>query len=232
MYFWKTGKLTTRLKEHKVGTVSKLIYALIMVVQYATGLLVFQAIPTIYTYLFTFAKEKLEEQTGHPSLTIKVYQEAPEWFPWALGFVIILGILSCIIAHYPQSPRSFIDRWVCLNTPISLRILFVSLLFFSIPIILGALYFTNELSQLQQAVSKATFSYNPVKLLWNIFKKASGLKIILNGLALLEGAQKIFKSINEFSFYAHLASYWIALVSTILYFIQLQKRLRCIATKS
>ncbi|MGE0009811.1 MAG: hypothetical protein AB7F19_04655 [Candidatus Babeliales bacterium] len=231
MYIWQTGKLTGKLKDNQIGTVRKLVYALIMVVQFATGLLVFQAMPTMYNYVFTYAKEQLEERTGHPSLTIKVYQEAPEWFPWALGMILAFGLLMCVIAHYPSNLRSFIDRWICLNTPISLRILFVSLLFFSIPIVLAGLYFTNELQELQQTVAQTAVTYNPLKFLWNVFKKATGLKIILSGLKLLEGAQKIFKDINEFSFYAHLASYWIALVSTALYFWQLQKRLRCINTK-
>lgn len=231
MYIWSTGKLTQELKANTTSMVSKLLYLSVIVLQYTFGFLIFQAVPTVYRFLFTYAKEHLEARTGHPSLTVTVYNQVPEWFPWALGVVTVAGLIGCIVAHYPSKPHSFIDRWVCLNTPISVRILFVGILFFCIPVVFGGLYFANQLLELQQTITQSAAYSNPLSFIWSIFTKATGIKVILNGLALLDGAQQIFKDINQFSFHAHLASYWIALTSTALYFWQLQKRMRCINAK-
>lgn len=211
--------------------VDRLTYLFILVLQFTFGLLIFQAVPTVYRYLFTFAKEHLEARTGHPSLTVTVYNYTPDWFPWAVGIIIIAGVIACWVAHYPGKLHSFVDRWICLNTPISTRILFVSLLFFCIPVFFGGLYYANQLFELQQSIGKSPMSANPLKFIWSLFTRATGIKALLNGLSLLEGAQRIFKNINQFSFNAHLASYWIALISTALYFWQLHKRMSCINTK-
>lgn len=229
MYFWHTGKLTCQLKHHTVSSVGKLVYLFIFIVQYATGFLVFQAVPTVYRMLFAYAKEQLEMHTGHPSLMVKVHQTTPEWFPSALTMIVIIGFIACFFAHYPHNLRLFIDRFICLNTPISLRILFVSLLFFGLAMLFGGLHFANEFLELQESVTHVpagTFSS-----LWSYFSQLTGLRYIIEGLALLEGAQHIFKDINVFSFYAHTASYSIALVSTALYFWQMQKQMRCITSQ-
>ncbi len=226
MYIWRTCKLTRQLKHGTVSGAAKLVYFLILIVQYATGFLIFQAIPTVYRLLFAYAKEKLEMHTGHPSLMVKVYQTTPEWFPGALIIITIIGLIACFLAHYPHNLRLFIDRFICLNTPISLRILFVSLFFFGLAMLFGALHFTNELLALQESVTQSptgTFTS-----LWSFFTHITGLRYVIEGLALLEGAQHIFKDINVFSFYAYTASYIIALVSTALYFWQMAKRMRCI----
>lgn len=232
MFLWSTGCLSRELRKNATTMLSKVLYVGYMVLQYATGFLVFQAIPTVYRYIFTFAKQHIDARTGHPSLTVHVFTETPEWFPWILTLICILGVIACIIAHVPQTFHAFVDRVVSLNTPISNRILFVSLLFYCLPIIFGGLYFANELYALQQAIANSPMGSNPISFMWSIFTRATGIKAVLNGLSMLEGAQTIFQNINLFSFQAYLASYWIALASTALYFWELQKRLRSIATKS
>lgn len=231
MYIWGTDKLTRQLREGKTTTISRISYLFVFVVQYATGLLVFQAVPTIYRLAFDYAKEHIEAQAGHPSLKITVYHSAPEWFWWALGTVIAVGLLACWLAHCTQGVHRFIDRFICLNTPISTRILFVTLLFFGLGLLFGALHFTGKLHSLLQPVKSPRMGLDPVKFLWKTLTKVTGLKLIFKNLALLERAQAIFKEINQFSFLMYRISYWTALGSVICYFWKMQRHLQCMRSK-
>lgn len=231
MYIWSTDRLTRQLRDGKTNTIDKISYLFVFVLQYATGLLVLQALPMAYRYAFGYAKEHIEAQAGHPSLKITVYQSTPEWFGWALGTVIAIGLLACWLAHCKEGVHRFINRFICLNTPISTRILVATLFFFGLTLLFGGLYFTNKLYALQQPVKPPRIGLDPFRFLWTTFTKVTGLKIILKNLALLERAQAIFKKINTFSFLMYRVSYWGALASTVIYFWKVQKHLRCMRPK-
>ena len=231
MIIWNINALTHRLRAGTINLVDRLSYLFVFILQYALGLLVFQAIPTVYRLVFNYTKTELEAKAGHASLKLNVYQNAPDWFPFALGCIIVIGLLACWLAHCKQGVHHFIDRFICLSTPISMRILLVTLLFFGMILLFGGFYFSNQIYALQQPRKSPRAPFDPFMLIWRTVTKVTGLKIILKNLALLERAQNIFKEMNQFSYMVYLSSYWTALFSTILYFWQMQKHLRCMQPK-
>lgn len=164
MYLWNYAALVKDFKEHKVTAREKLKYLLVMMIYVPTGLMGSNWVPAIYRFIYQLANDILARQAPQvPSL--KIYDDYNHLFDIAMVSISVLGIIACFIANHKGDGRNFIERFMCLSVPISIRVGVYFLLLFLGVMAASLFFFHYQLQFIAQ-----------VRGFFKIFKKLRYLK--------------------------------------------------------
>jgi hypothetical protein len=216
MYLIHTKQVAKALKADKIHTFDKIMYFLFFIFQCVAGVTAFNIMPAMYRFIFSIAKTILDKKADHPDLQVIVYK-MPEYHLDTLIVVIaLMGIIACYWTHAKESSQLFIERFVCLNTPISIRIIIASVFMLCIPLALLTVYFGLQLLALK--VPEPLPAITKWQYVVQTIKKANVIKTLWDNVQLFQRAQDIFAQINLVSYITYIASYCMALHSTFVYF--------------
>ena len=222
MYFWNTHKLAHRLQTHAVHDIDKVAYFLIFLGQLIFRITSFNCIPVLYHSLFHYVQHQLAITVEHPNLRFMVYHTVDHIFPILLLILCIVMLIWLYKTYGKNGAPHFVERIVCLNWPISVRIMLITSITFLLAAACAGFYFTSKLMMLTQAPE---VKRNLVGNFFHIIGKIKVVGKIWESLKTLKQAEAIFVQMNQYSWYFYWSSQGLALISTVWYFCAMKKYL-------
>ena len=232
MFFWNIKRLVSQLQNKYENTVGAVLYGLLLLGISSVGFGVINLLPTVYFLVFTQIKNYLEQQAAPALLEIVVYHHFKEFFLAANLMIVLTGILFCLFVH-KGTIKEFFVRMILLSWPISIRIVFFTLLVFCLVMAVFGVYFGYKLLLLSKlSSSKGSVVLRPLKYLLQVTKTYVPAKALWSQAQTLAKAQRIFDQISLLSFY----SYWVcqvgSVVSTMWLMLTLQEKIRLVQNRA
>ena len=144
MYLWNYHALAKKLKEQQITARNKFGYLLLIMLYVPTGLMGSNWIPGIYRLLYRVANMIITRQAPrvHQLKLFNNYNYATD-----IATIVILGIgiLICYIANKKGDGKRFIERFMCLIVPVSIKIGTYFLLVFLTTLSVSLIYFNFKL---------------------------------------------------------------------------------------
>ncbi len=225
MYFWDITGLLQDLRTNKVKRGEVFMYVALLSITFALSLNVINLLPTLYQFLFGYAKTYLEGQAAPTPLTVTVYHYFNTPFLNLKLAICLVGIIFCFFVH-KGTIKQFVTRIIALSWPITFRIMIVTGLLFLLFTTLLGIYFGYKLLMITKAeptrpkvlkllkfLIKATVAYPIGKAIW-----AQGQN--------LATAQVIFNQISRTSYVMYWGAHVTALFSTMWWMLTLQEKIR------
>lgn len=231
MHFIDTNAVAHKLRQQQMFAVEKISYFIGMVALIVARVGVFNLLPTIYFFIFTMAKQRLEFEAREANLTIDVPTTSPEWF-WIVQIgIICAGLISCYIANQRGDGKHFIERFVCLSWPTMIRIMLALAIIYGALLAVGGNYFFKELATLSATEAKKK-GIPVIRFFLKAVKQLNILKTIGDNLAKLARAKAIFADISQFSINMYYAAHGLSVLATLWYFRSLRKKIRSVSRKT
>jgi|GEM_PF-1465662 hypothetical protein len=206
MYIWNYHALAQRFKTHTLTTREKLKYLLAIMIYVPTGLMGSNWVPGIYRLIYAISNKFLATKSSHVP-PLKVFNDFNSVTDIVVVGIVGLGVILCYWTNRRGDGRNFIERFMCLSIPISIRIsVYVLVIFF---VILGSslVYFYFKLQLIAQTHGFLVG-----------FKQLKRLKRLMPVMAFI-------------SHRVHILSCVMAVTSLIWSFFLLNKEIRYIAKK-
>lgn len=220
MSFFNVQTLTTKLREHSVSGIDKITYFLLFFAQLIFHITPVTWIPTLYALVFRQIQHQLDITVQVPALTLTVYETINHLYPFFFITVYILFFIWIYKLLGNNKIPCMVERIICLQGPISMRIMFFMSCLFLIAIGVVGYYFTSKLLMLTQAAERTPGVWNS---LYRLGKKINIVGKLWNALTTLKEAEAIYKQMNLASLYFYWTSQILAIISTVWYFRALKK---------
>ena len=127
--------------------------------------------------------------------------------------------------------KQFIMRFICLNWPLSLRILVVTGMLFVAGMMLLTGWYAPKLRQLagRSEQSETQTKATPLAIFSKIIKKVS-VPMLIGKITMVQEAKSLYDQISIISFYIYCLTHLAALLCAIWYFIVMQRCFKTIAS--
>jgi uncharacterized membrane protein len=149
MYFWNYHALARDFRQGRVSARERFKYLLAIMIYVPTGLMGSNWIPGIYRFIYSISNSILAKQASRVP-PLKIFNDYNYLTDILIIAVTALGIIICYWTNRKGDGKKFIERFMCLSIPISIRISFYVLFIFLA--ILGASlgYFYSKLQTIAQ----------------------------------------------------------------------------------
>jgi hypothetical protein len=164
MYLWNYKALAQDLKEHKLSSREKLKYLLAIMCYVPTGLMGSNWIPGFYRFIYRITNFIVFQQAPRVP-PLKIFNTYNYFTDIATAVIIGIGVLFCFAINRRGDGRNFIERFMCLSIPVTIRISIYSLVVFILVMGSSLIFFNYKL----QLISDITG-------FMKIFKKLRHLK--------------------------------------------------------
>lgn len=222
MYFWNAARLSQELRAETVHTLDKVIYFALLLAQLILRITPYNLIPLLYHTLFHYAQQKLAQEIPVPALSLKVFHVIDYQMPIVLLVISFLMLIWLSITCKDNDAGHFIERIVCLNGPISIRIMCITSCIFLAAASAAGFYFISQLTALAQQTS---LNEGLLDYAYKLLNKANFVSKLWQGMKTLKQAELILHQMNLASWYFYWAAQIIAILSTIWYFLTMKKYL-------
>lgn len=183
MYLWNYYALAKKFKEHRITPWDKFQYLMAILLYIPTGLMGSNWIPGMYRTVYRSINQLLAlEAPQIPPL--QIFNDFNFVTDIATMVIIALGITVCFFANRRGDGRNFIERFMCMSIPITLRVSFYILLLFIIAMGVSILYFFFKL----QAIAT-------VRGFLRAFKQLRKLKELVPSMAYMSYGMHIFSCV-------------------------------------
>lgn len=201
MYLWNYKALAHELKEHKLTSKEKLKYLLAIMCYVPTGLMGSNWIPGFYRFIYRMTNFIVYQQAPRVP-PLKIFHNYNYLTDLTTAVIIGVGVMLCFMINRRGDGRNFIERFMCLSIPITIRVSIYSLIIFIL--VLG---------------SSVIFFYYKLQLISDI----SGFMKIFRKLRHLKELTPVMEYI---SFRMHIFSCAISIVSLIVTFVLLYRTIK------
>ena len=231
MLVWSLQKMVEKLRNDSIHSRDLLVYFIAMMGMLLLGCSVFNFLPTMYYLVFGTIKHYLEAEAAPLQLVIHVFDVWHVIFSLLMMVLVVLGIAWCYHTNARGDKKQFIMRFICLNWPLSLRILVVTGMFFIAGMMLLTGWYAPKLMQLTETSeqSEAQKTATPLTMLSKIFK-AIPLSFLVGKITQMQQAKALFDQISIVSFYVYCLTHLGALFCAVWYFIVMQRCFKTIAS--
>jgi uncharacterized membrane protein len=149
MYFWNYHALARDFRQGRVSARERFKYLLAIMIYVPTGLMGSNWIPGIYRFIYSMSNSILAKQASRVP-PLKIFNDYNYLTDILIIAITALGIALCYWTNRKGDSKKFIERFMCLSIPISIRISFYVLFIFLA--ILGASlgYFYSKLQMIAQ----------------------------------------------------------------------------------
>ncbi|MEX0940102.1 MAG: hypothetical protein WDZ41_01985 [Candidatus Babeliales bacterium] len=214
MYFLNLKSLITDLYHEKIRLSYGIFYFALFCIAYILGFSFINALPTLYTFIFTLIKNYLEQQAKPANLQIYVYTDMQQLIHYINLIILMSGIFICFI-FYANSIRTFFKRISTLLWTLNVRIVLVTTIIFLFFILIFGSYFGYKLTLLTYDIPKGPVIFKPFKLLFKVTGTYPVAKSVWDKTYILPKAKILFNQINNISFIMYCIAQMISIFSTI-----------------
>ena len=206
MYLWNYHALAEDLKHNEVSGKEKAKYLLTILLYVPTGVMGSNWIPGIYRLIYRITNQIViwQEPRVPP---IKIFNDFNYITDIAIPAIVISGVIICFIANLRGDNRNFIERFICLTVPITIRVSIYSLFLF-LATLGGSLVYYNYKLQLISSIGG----------FFKIFRKLKQLKQLSLIMTYISHRMHVFSCI-------------LSLLSLIWIFFKLYQQIRFISRK-
>ncbi len=225
-------KMVQALKKHDIHPGDIVMYFIALMSTLLLGLSVFSFLPTLYYIVFGFMKSYLESEALPLPLILHVFDIWHLWFSLVMVVLVVLGILLCFKTNYDGDNKSFVMRFICLNWPLTVRIITITGFLFLGSMLLIAIKYIPELKQLteQSAIHESSNqSITPLNVIKKLLKRTEVFSSLVGKITLLQEATLVFKRLSNVSFYMYCLTHLGALLSALWYFVIMRHSFKRIA---
>ena len=231
MIVWSVDKMVQALKKDEIHSGHVVIYFIGMIALLLLGGSVFNFLCMLYYHTFGFIKHYLESETAPLPLTLHVFDIWHVWFSLLMVIIVVLGILWCYKTNAHGDNRAFVMRFICLNWPLTMRIITVTgLLFFGCMAVV-AIKYIPQLKQLteQPVSSERSEKITPLNIFKKLLKRTPLFSSLVGKITMLQEATIVFKRLSKISFYLYCLTHLGALLSALWYFVMMRSYFKRIA---
>jgi len=226
MFFWDVQGLTRYLATNRVRFSDFIIYTTLLTLIFLTGMSVLTLLPKLYFFVFSCAKDYLENQVKPVLLEINVYSKLNDLFLVINVLIIGTGLFFCFLINKGTFSQ-FIGRFVALSWPIMVRLILITAFFFSLIVGVIGLYFLYKLLLISKMdTPKGPVALRPLKYVLKFTGTYGTAKNLWIQVHALPKAQKIFDQINIFSLYTYWVCQATSIFSTLWWLLTVQEKLR------
>jgi hypothetical protein len=231
MIVWSLQRMVEKLRIDGIHSGALVMYFIGMMGMLLLGCSVFNFLPTLYYVTFGGIKHYLEAHAAPLPLVIHVFDIWHIWFSLLMTVIVILGIVWCYCTNARGDKKQFIMRFICLNWPLSLRILVVTGMLFAAGMMLLTGWYAPKLRQLAESSeqSETQTKATPLAMFSKIIKKVS-VPMLIGKITMVQEAKSLYDQISIISFYIYCLTHLGALLCAIWYFIVMQRCFKTIAS--
>ena len=144
MYFWNYHALAKDFKEHVITSRDKFKYLLSIMIYVPTGLMGSNWIPGIYRLIYSTTNKILAFKAPQVP-PLRIFNDYNFITNLATISIIFFGLLICYWTNRRGDGKNFIERFMCLSIPVSVRISTYVLIIFLITLSTSLIYFFFKL---------------------------------------------------------------------------------------